>query len=477
METKDKAAVSAAQLELGDDTFSLSPMDKGTASFAGGQAGCIKPVVTPDALSGLSLPIDGLADDTQEVIQAYADGYQCNRDFVTAAVFAAVSAAVGKKIRTHDGRYENQLSLFVCLVAPSGSNKTTPVREILRPLSDRDAANYKKFKAEMERYDKEVKAGNENAVMPVYRQLIIGDCTPEARNKVLAENSNALLVSDEVATMMYNVNRYTKSGELPQLLSIWSGENINVNRKSDLPVLIENPCLSVIGGTQPDVLADIFGTKFLMQSGFNQRWLFVYPDEEPPVRYCESRVADEISSAWEQYILGLCDLNPTYNTLRISDEAKKIYADYYDKLQVKKAGACGYMSAVYSKLQILVERWAGIAHLLGRDPTVSNIAPEEMEYAVRCMDYFERCAEKVYMKLTEGRNQPEAKATGNEEMIARLFFAYNPKSIQAFADGLGVSRQLVSRCLTKYEWLRGCGCGSTQLTENAKDVSETGATT
>ena len=151
METKDKAAVSAAQLELGDDTFSLSPMDKGTASFAGGQAGCIKPVVTPDALSGLSLPIDGLADDTQEVIQAYADGYQCNRDFVTAAVFAAVSAAVGKKIRTHDGRYENQLSLFVCLVAPSGSNKTTPVREILRPLSDRDAANYKKFKAETQK--------------------------------------------------------------------------------------------------------------------------------------------------------------------------------------------------------------------------------------------------------------------------------------------------------------------------------------
>ena len=470
METKDKAAVSAAQLELGDDTFSLSPMDKGTASFAGGQAGCIKPVVTPDALSGLSLPIDGLADDTQEVIQAYADGYQCNRDFVTATVFAAVSAAVGKKIRTHDGRYENQLSLFVCLVAPSGSNKTTPVREILRPLSDRDAANYKKFKAEMERYDKEVKAGNENAVMPVYRQLIIGDCTPEARNKVLAENSNALLVSDEVATMMYNVNRYTKSGELSQLLSIWSGVTINVNRKSDLPMSIEKPCLSIIGGTQPEVLADIFGAQFLMQNGFNQRWLFVYPDEEPPAKYCESRVDEEISDAWGLYILGLCDLNPAYSTLWIAGEAKRIYVDYYNRLQAKKEVSCSYMSAVYSKLQILVERWAGIAHLLGRDPTVSNIAPEEMEYAVRCMDYFERCAEKVYMKLTESRKQPEAKAMGKEEMIANVYHLTSPISQSAVADALGCSKQFISKCLKKYPKLTGCRLTDTELSENKTDT-------
>ena len=32
-----------------------------------------------------------------------------------------------------------------------------------------------------------------------------------------------------------------------------------------------------------------------------------------------------------------------------------------------------------------------------------DITPEEMEYSVRCMDYFERCALKVYRMLLEGR--------------------------------------------------------------------------
>ena len=450
MEPKDKAAISAAQLEPGDDTFSMSPMHKDNTSLADGQRAGIKPVVTPDALSGLSLPIDELAPDVQNVVEAYSDGYQCNRDFVTAAVFTAVTAAVGKKIRTYDGRYENQLSLYVCLVAPSGSNKTTPVREILRPLRDRDAENYRKFKSAMEKYGMEVKAGNENAVMPVCRQLIIGDCTPEARNKVLTENPNALLVSDEVATMMYNVNRYTKSGELPQLLSIWNGETLNVNRKSDLPVLIENPCLSIVGGTQPDVLADIFGTQYLMRSGFNQRWLFVYPDEEPLAKYRDGGIPDNVSEAWKKFLIGLCDLNGGYERLVIGYGAKEVYIDYYDRLQEKKAGACGYMAAVYSKLQILVERWAGIAHLLGRYPTASYVAPEEMEYAVRCMDYFERCAEKVYGKLTGAGQQSAAKMMGTEEMIANVYRLTNPVSQGAVADALGVSQQFISKCLRKY---------------------------
>ena len=410
----------------------------------------------------LSLPIDGLSVEAQAIIQGYSDGYQCNRDFITASIFTAVSTAIGKRICSYDGRYKNYFPFFICLVAPSGSNKTTPMREVLRPLTNRNAANYEVFKEAMKKYDAEVKAGKENADKPVYRQLIISDSTPESRVKALSENPNVLLVSDEIATMLYNMNRYNKSGEVPQLISIWSVDDIIINRKSETALLLKEPCLSIIGGTQPDVLVNTFGSDYFMNSGFNQRWLFVYPDDIPPAMYSESNVSKEVSDAWNEYINGLLDFDFASNdldTLYITDEAKQLYIDYYNNLQQKKSNACGYMASVYAKLQIMVERWAGIAHLLGNEPDMSRILPGEMEYSVRCMDYFERCAEKVYMKLTEGRNQPEAKATGNEEMIARLFFAYNPKSIQAFADGLGVSRQLVSRCLTKYEWLRGCGCG------------------
>lgn len=440
----------------------------------------MKLTVDNDTLAGsLSLPIDGLSPEAQAIIQNYADGYQCNRDFITASIFTAVSTAVGKRICSDDGRYKNYFPFFICLVAPSGSNKTTPMREVLRPLTNRNAANYEAFREAMKKYDAEVKAGNENADKPVYRQLIISDSTPESRIKALSENPNVLLVSDEIATMLYNMNRYNKSGEVPQLISIWSVDDIIINRKSETALLIKEPCLSIIGGTQPDVLADTFGSDYFMSSGFNQRWLFVYPDDIPPAMYSESKVSKEVSDAWSEYINGLLDFDFANNglgTLYITDEAKQLYIDYYNKLQLKKSDACGYMASVYAKLQIMVERWAGIAHLLGNEPDMSRILPEEMEYSVRCMDYFERCAEKVYMKLTEGRKQPEAKQPTKEQLIAMCYNSYSPKSKQAFADAIGVSRPFVSRAVNKYPMLRCYGYDSVLDDDNEEDTGETSVT-
>ena len=421
----------------------------------------------------LSLPIDGLSVEAQAIIQGYSDGYQCNRDFITASIFTAVSTAIGKRICSYDGRYKNYFPFFICLVAPSGSNKTTPMREVLRPLTNRNAANYEVFREAMKKYDAEVKAGKENADKPVYRQLIISDSTPESRVKALSENPNVLLVSDEIATMLYNMNRYNKSGEVPQLISIWSVDDIIINRKSETALLLKEPCLSIIGGTQPDVLVNTFGSDYFMNSGFNQRWLFVYPDDIPPAMYSESNVSKEVSDAWNEYINGLLDFDFASNdldTLYITDEAKQLYIDYYNNLQQKKSNACGYMASVYAKLQIMVERWAGIAHLLGNEPDMSRILPGEMEYSVRCMDYFERCAEKVYMKLTEGRKQPESKAMGKEEMIANVYHLTSPISQSAVADALGCSKQFISKCLKKYPKLTGCRLTDTELFENKTDT-------
>lgn len=428
--------------------------------------------------NNLQLPIDGLSDDAKKILESVTETYQCSRDIVLSAMYAAVGAAVGKRIRIYDGKYYNYPCLWIAVVAPSGSNKSTPVRQILRPLIDRDSANYKLYKDEMKAYRK---AQDDSVEKPIFKQLLISDSTPEARNKALSISTNGILLyRDEIKGFLDDIGRYTRSGEVSQLLSVYDNDNIIVNRKSDDTLLIEQPFMSILGTIQPDVLADAFGRDLLMNNGFVQRWMFVYPDDVPPSMYSESCMPKPIISMWNDYINRLLDFDFASNrlgTLYIANEAKQLYADYYNKLQLKKYGACGFMDSTLSKLQIMVERWAGITHLLGNEPDMSRILPEGMEYSVRCMDYFERCAEKVHMKLTEGKRQPEVKAMGNEEMTARLFFANNPPSIQAFADGVGVSRQFVSKCLKKYEWLRGCGCGDIQVAYNVVDTEKSSATT
>ena len=217
-----------------------------------------------------------------------------------------------------------------------------------------------------------------------------------------------------------------------------------------------------------------------MSSGFNQRWLFVYPDDEPPAMYSESYVSTEISEAWRGFINVLLDGTFVAGgtvTLFIRGEAKQCYIDYYNQLQRKKADADGYMAAVYSKLQIMVQRWAGVAHFLGEHSTRTYISGEEMEYAVRCMEYFERCAEKVYMKLLEGRKSPEAKPMGMEEMIANVYHMANPVSQSAVADALGCSKQFISKCLKKFPKLTGCRLTDAELTENEIDTDKYASTT
>lgn len=421
--------------------------------------------------NSLQLPIDGLSDDAKKILESVTETYQCSRDIVLSAMYAAVGAAVGKKMRIYDGKYYNYPCLWIAVVAPSGSNKSTPVRQILRPLTDRDSANYKLYKEEMKAYRK---AQDDSIEKPIFKQLLISDSTPEARNKALSVSTNGILLyRDEIKGFLDDIGRYTRSGEVSQLLSVYDNDNIIVNRKSDDTLLIEQPFMSILGTIQPDVLADAFGRDLLMNNGFVQRWMFVYPDNVPPSMYSESSMPQSIISMWNDYINRLLDFDFASNrlgTLYITNEAKQLYVDYYDKLQLKKYGACDYMASIYAKLQIMVERWAGIAHLLGNEPDMSRILPEEMEYSVRCMDYFERCAEKVYMKLTEGKRQPESKTMRKEEMIANVYHLTNPISQSAVADALGCSKQFISKCLKKYPKLTGCRLTDIESTETEIDT-------
>lgn len=426
----------------------------------------------------LVLPIDGLSANAQEIIREVSEVYHCSRDIVLAAMFSAVGVAVGKKIRISDSKYFNYPCLWACAVAPSGSNKSTPVRFILQPLKDRDANEYKAYREELKVF-KDSK--DEHKERPIFRQLLLSDSTPEARNQVLSTSHNGILLyRDEIKGFLDDIGRYNKSGEVSQLLSVFDSDNIVINRKSDDTLLVEEPFMGVLGTIQPDVLADTFGNNLLMNNGFNQRWLFVYPDENPSAMYSEKSISKEVREAWSSYINALLDADfkaGGCDTVYIIDEAKRLYIEYYNELQVKKQSTDdSYMCAVYSKLQIIVERWALITHLLGDNTGMSRILPKEMEYSIRCMGYFERCAEKVYMKLTENRKQPEAKTMGKEEMIANVYHLTNPVSQSAVADAIGVSKQYISKCLKKYPKLTGCRLTDTESIDIQQDINKTAST-
>ena len=396
--------------------------------------------------AGAILPVDGLSPNATEMLRKVASSLQCPVDIALSAMFATVGVAMGKRVIIDDGKYRNYPCLWVCVVAPSGSNKSTPIRFFLQPLKDRDSYNYGVYREELRAYRQ---AGDDKGDKPVFKQYVISDSTPEARNQVLSVNPNGILLyRDELKGMIDDFCRYAKSGELSQMLSMFDSDTIVVNRKSDEPLLIKDPFMSIIGSIQPSVLVDTFGNDNMMNNGFNQRWLFCYPESGMPEMYNDVSIPQSVISDWKDFIYNLImyDFSVMGGKIYIRGEAKRVYIDYYNSLQIKKASADDYLSSVYSKLQIHVIRWAGVAHILGNSPTSIDITPEEMEYSVRCMDYFERCALKVYRMLLEGRgNRHEVKSMGKEEMIANVYHCTSPVSQRAVADALGITKQYVSK--------------------------------
>ena len=364
--------------------------------------------INPEQTSD-SLPMDVLSLQSQETVNAVVDTFQCSCDMVIAGMFATVGTAIGKRFVIDDGKYLNYPCLWVCNVAPSGSNKSQPMRFLLKPLKDRDANNYKKYLKELGEWRA---AGDDKAEKPKFSQFLISDSTPEARSQVLANNPNGILLyRDELKGMIDDFGRYSRSGELSQLLSIFDSDNIVINRKSDDTLLIERPFMSILGSIQPSVLLETFGSDLMMGNGFNQRWLFVYPEQVPPAMYSDSVIPQSITNGWKEFVTNtsIYDYSVNGGKLYLRGEAKKVYIDFYNKLQTLKANADDYMCSVYSKMQIYAIRWAGIAHMLGNNPYSIDITPEEMDYSCRCMDYFIRCAEKVYsLREIDGRTQATA---------------------------------------------------------------------
>lgn len=92
------------------------------------------------------LPTYVLRLEVQRVIEQYAKVFQCPKDFITSAVYCIVATLCGKHVTIHDGKYRNHPNLWICHIAPSGSNKSSPIKALLEPMHQEDGKRYRDFR-------------------------------------------------------------------------------------------------------------------------------------------------------------------------------------------------------------------------------------------------------------------------------------------------------------------------------------------
>jgi hypothetical protein len=333
--------------------------------------------------------------------------------------------------------------MWICHVAPSGSNKSAPVKMLFKPINELNEEAVMAYYDEFRHTDKD--EGNKQK--PICKKLSLTDSTPEAIYKALSFMPQ-MVYRDEIKGMIDDFDRYNRSGIISNMLSIWDSTSFCIDRKTEDPTFIREPFLDILGGIQPGLLKSTFGNPQLMVSGFNQRILFVYPDKVSVTYYSDKQLSEAIMPYWTNFVRELMALEPT--TLTLSPEAKEFYCTYYNMLQDKKSSADDYMQYVYSKFQIIILRWSIVTHLLWEKTfeyyQKDTISGDEMIQSIQCMNYFESAAEKVYQEISGGMYQGFTK----EQSLQILYNTYKGEvNLQKLADALGCSRQYVSRAVNK----------------------------
>ncbi|NCA75050.1 MAG: DUF3987 domain-containing protein [Alphaproteobacteria bacterium] len=397
-------------------------------------------------------PIDGLPVLLQRLILECSSVYGTPRDFWAASFFVASASAIGLSFIL-TGKYTNITALWWMFVAPSGTGKSEPLHFAINPLNKIDAENFKSYKREkadfdsiknMTKSEKKDQDIHELPPIPICKQIILRDFTPESMAEVHNNNLRGILMyRDEIMGWINDIGRYAKSGEVETMLSTWSGMGTTINRKGQDPIRIDEPCITIAGGVQVKKLDDL-SKEGRADNGMIQRCMFVWPVSFEKSHYKKETVSLESKQAYEQYINNLRGLSDG-NSFILSDVAEVIYEEFYNQNADKSnAVKVEFLKELYAKLDIIALRLALIIQvmkLVCEGNASNNIEPDTMEYAIRITEYFRATGLKVYHYLSSGTSTELSK----KDVILFLRDTIGITNQSDIARFLKVSQQYVNK--------------------------------
>lgn len=370
------------------------------------------------------MPYDIFSQSARHFCEYVTDLYSCPQDYVVASMVLTVGVAMGKRARVTDGQYTNYPNLYIALVGRSGINKSTPLTKCTQPLFEINRELENAFTEDLHRVraeNKHIKAENKERPAgdkidfiedPKQMKIIGMDTTPEKRNKVLGDIDQSphsfLICWDELPSLFKQFGRYNANSEMEDMMTLFDNRHYIVDRKGDGTISIDNPVLSVTGTIQTGAIMNTFAREGMLINGFNPRWLFVYPDNTTIPMKEKKRTNHEAESWWHNFIIGRINkMAEREIPLQMSDDALDLYIEWCNKMRVvsnqleENDVRQQYQAAVFSKMEIQCARWALISHFLSDSIDRDEIGIEEMDYAIRCMEYFKQTALKVLNLLTK----------------------------------------------------------------------------
>jgi hypothetical protein len=223
---------------------------------------------------------------------------------------------------------------------------------------------------------------------------------------------------------------------------MFTGGGIQNTRKDKRKTKLKSTCVSIIGTIQPESLPEF--AKGKTENGFIDRWLFAYPEKLKAPKFKTGRQMPEIVDMWYKVIDRILDIeyDPAAEPIILSEEAEKVYANWYDALAEKKFHADVTFRRASTKMERYLIRLAIVLEALrygAGGERVKEISAWAIKGAIDLVYYYLSCGMKARKKFKTG---PLETLTDLQRMIyTDIPVKFETKEGIEIAEGHGMSER------------------------------------
>ncbi|MGC4108706.1 MAG: DUF3987 domain-containing protein [Thermomicrobiales bacterium] len=369
-----------------------------------------RPDEVPEIPEAPAFRTDILPDPFASFVTGHAAAIGVPAEMVALPFLANVGSLIGNRlaVQLKRGRLHYP-TLWVGIVAPPGAAKTPALNAARLVLDALQGEWVDRYKREVAQWEADVERWSSTPPLergskppkPVLRNAFTTNATIEVIGVMLESVYGLSYQLDELLGFMRAMDQYRggKGSDRQTWLQLWATVTTMVNRLTREPLYLRKPVVSVVGGIQPDMLADLRDRNG-REDGFIDRFLLVRPDVEPQ-RWTEAEADPSLLTDVVTELRGLYTRIPAPDGDRhwivlLSTEAKAMWREWYDENVARIKASSGLRAGVLSKLSIQVARFALIMNTLWNlDDPRRMISTEVLANAIWlgdfCLTHWDRC--------------------------------------------------------------------------------------
>lgn len=294
-----------------------------------------------------------------------ADRMPCPPDYVAAALIVSLGSVIGAKIGLRPKRNDDWVvtpNLWGGVIGSPSSKKTPSIAPALRYLDRLELNESKRVESEMKVYESDLasyeameasikanmkaaaKSGSggqskmdnarydlqalERPAEPVTRRFKSNDATVPKIGDILSKQPFGIMVfRDELMGLLSSWDREGHEGDRTFYLEGWNGlGSFNIDRIGRGEIKIENLCLSLFGGIQPDILERYLATmnRSMDNDGRVQRFQVLVCPNSVEWEWRDRRPAEGVREAVRDIFDRLAYFDPIQDGCLPPDEFVKI---------------------------------------------------------------------------------------------------------------------------------------------------------